>query len=90
MKEVSTPFGLALRQSGLRPLDFCRAVAKLAEREYSPVMTSRWIRGVHEAPLPAVALAVLLGRLPEEERKALIEGPPRKKYTRRDKGEDPV
>ncbi|MEG6503969.1 MULTISPECIES: hypothetical protein [unclassified Desulfovibrio] len=87
MKDVSTAFGLALRESKLRPLDYCRAVTKLTGQEYSPVMTSRWIQGVHEAPAPAVALAILLGRLPMEERKALIQSPPRKKYTRKVKGE---
>lgn len=89
MKELSTPFGLALRESKLRPLDYCRAVTKLTGQKYSPVMTSRWLQGVHEAPAPAVALAVLLGRLPLEEQKALIQGPPRKKYTRKEKGESP-
>lgn len=88
MKEASTPFALALRHSELRPLDYCRAVTKLTGQEYSPVMTSRWIQGVHEAPAPAVALAILIGRLPVDERKALIQGPPRKKYTRKMKGEE--
>lgn len=87
MNEVSTVFGLSLRKSSLRPLDYCRAVSRLTGREYSPVMTSRWIQGVHEAPPPALALAILLGRLPEDERKALIQGPPRKKYTRKEETE---
>lgn len=87
MKEISTAFALSLRKSKLRPLDYCRAVTRLTGQEYSPVMTSRWVRGVHEAPPPALALAILLGRLPEDERKALIQGPPRKKYTRRQQGE---
>lgn len=78
----ATPFAQALQASRLKPLEYCRAVAKLTGRPYSPTMTSRWISGLHDAPAPAVALAVLLGRLPEEERKALIAGPPRKKYTR--------
>lgn len=84
MSDLS-PFTLALRQSGLRPMDFCRAVEKLSGKKYSPVMTSRWIQGIYDAPAPAIALAVLLGRLPEEERKALIQGPPRKKYTKKEK-----
>lgn len=83
MKNSDTPFALALKQSRLRPMDFCRAVEKLTGQKYLPVMTSRWIQGVHDAPAPAIALAVLLGRLPEEERKALIQGPPRKKYTKK-------
>lgn len=83
MKASTKPFALALKQAGLRPLDFCRAVNKLTGQNYSPVMTSRWISGLHEAPAPAVALAVLLGKLPEEERRSLIAGPPRKKYVRR-------
>lgn len=83
MKEVSTVFGLALQQSGLKPLQYCRAVAKLTGQTYSPVMTSRWIQGVHDAPPPAVALAVLLGRLPKEELQQLTARPPRKKYTRK-------
>lgn len=78
-----SPFAEALRQSGLRPVDFCRAVEKLTGQQFSPVMSSRWNRGFCAAPAPAVALAVLLGRLPEEERKALIQGPPRKKYTKK-------
>ncbi len=89
MKEVSTAFGLALKKSNLRPLDYCRAVAKLTGQEYSPVMTSRWIQGVHDAPAPAVALAILLGRLPLDEKQALIQGPPRKKYTRKEKEKPP-
>ena len=84
MKEAKTPFAMALRESGLRPLEYCRAVTKLTGQEYSPVMASRWISGLHEAPAPAVALAVLLGRLPMDERRALIQGPPRKKYTRKE------
>lgn len=87
---TSTPFGLALRESKLRPLDYCRAVTKLTGQEYSPVMTSRWIQGVHEAPAPAVALAILLGRRTLDERKTLIQGPPRKKYIRKVRGESPT
>lgn len=77
-------FAEALKSAGLRPIDYCRAVAKLTGQEYSPVMTSRWNQGVHDAPPPAVALAILLGRLPEDELKQLVAGPPRKKYTRKD------
>ena len=80
--DSSTPFALALKEAGLKPLQYCRAVTALTGQTYSPVMPSRWISGQHEAPAPAIALAVLLGRLPEDERKTLIQGPPRKKYTR--------
>lgn len=80
--DSGTPFALALKDAGLKPLQYCRAVTALTGQSYSPVMTSRWISGLHEAPAPAVALAVLLGRLPLEEKKALTQGPPRKKYTR--------
>ena len=83
MKDANTPFATALRESGLRPLEYCRAVTKLTGQEYSPVMASRWISGMHEAPAPAVALAILLGRLPKDELKQLVAGPPRKKYTRK-------
>lgn len=76
-------FAEALKQSGLKPLQFCRAVDKLTGASYSPTMPSRWIHGIHAAPPPAIALAVLLGRLPPEERAALTAGPPRKKYTRK-------
>ncbi len=88
MKPSTTPFALALKEAGLRPLDYCRAVTKLTGLPYSPVMTSRWISGVHEAPPPAVALAVLLGGLDEDDRRALIAAPPRKKYTRKNTGEE--
>jgi len=81
------PFAEALKESGLRPVDFCRAVEKLTGQPFSPVMSSRWNRGFCAAPAPAIALAVLLGRVPEEERKALTQGPPRKKYTYKEKGE---
>ncbi len=87
MKKSSTPFALALERTGLKPLEYCRAVTKLTGLPYSPVMTSRWISGLHDAPPPAIALAVLLGGLEEEDRKALTVGPPRKKYVRRTDGE---
>ena len=78
-----TAFALAMQQAGLRPLQYCRAVEKLTGQPYSPVMTSRWLHGQHEAPAPAVALAILLGRLSTEEREALTSGPPRKKQTKK-------
>ena len=81
-------FTEALKQSGLKPLQFCRAVEKLTGESYSPTMPSRWIHGIHSAPPPAIALAVLLGRLPPEERAALAAGPPRKKYTRKSQTEE--
>ena len=87
MKDSETPFAQALRAAKLRPLDYCRAVTKLTGLPYSPVMTSRWISGLHEAPPPAVALAVLLGGLEDDVKKLLIAGPPRKKYTRKKTGE---
>lgn len=82
MKE-SSPFALALQTARLKPLEYCRAVAKLTGKPYSPVMTSRWISGLYEAPPPAIALAVLLGGLADEDRKVLVAAPPRKKYTRK-------
>ena len=83
MQDHSPPFALALRESRRRPLEFGRAVTRLTGKEYSPVMASRWINGTHDAPAPAVALAMLLGRLPEDQRQELTAGAARKPYTKR-------
>ena len=81
--EKKTKFALALKEADLKPLEFCRAITSLTGLKYSPTMPSRWISGMHEAPPPALALAELLGRLPEEQRKDLCAGPPRKTYMRK-------
>lgn len=83
MTAENISFGEALELAKLRPRQFCRAVERLSGRSYSPTMPSRWLNGKHDAPPPAIALAVLLGRLPAEELAALTAAPPRKKYTRK-------
>ena len=80
---TNTPFAKALQEANLRPTAYCRAVSRLTGANYSPVMTSRWIQGVYDAPPPAIALAVLLGRLPNEERETLTAAPKRKTRTQR-------
>ncbi len=83
MNQAPPTFASALAQSGLKPLQFCRAVEKLTGQTYSPTMPSRWIGGLHKAPPPAVALAIVLGMLPKEELDGLIAAPTRKKYARK-------
>lgn len=80
MSDKPLSFSQALNDSGVKPLEYCRAVERLSGKKLSPTMPSRWLSGMHEAPPAAIALAVLIGRLPETDRQKLTEAPPRKPY----------
>lgn len=72
---TDSPFAKALQKSGLRSVDFCRAVEKLTGQPCSAVLASRWRQGKNRAPVHALALVALLGQLPNEELQRLIKNP---------------
>jgi hypothetical protein len=73
MKE--NPFASALQAARLRAVDFCRIVENLSGKKQYPATTSTWMTGKSQAPAAAIALAILLQKLPNELLVQLIKEP---------------